>query len=62
MQITHDAKAKTITIVIPFDPAQAYPINPKTGKSRTVGSSGGYTNVSGTDVRLMVQAIQSAKA
>jgi len=61
MQIIHDPKAKTITVTLAFDPSATYPVNPKTGKSKTVASSGGYAVVPGTNVKLMVQAIQSNK-
>jgi hypothetical protein len=58
MQTIYDAKAKTITIVIPYDDAREYAVNQKTGKTRFVASSGGNVTVPGTKCKVGVNAYQ----
>lgn len=58
MQITYDTATKEIVIRIPYDDSRAYPVNPKTGKSRTVDATPGFLPLSGTAARVSVNVIQ----
>ncbi len=42
MQVKFNAAAKQVTITFEYDPAAEYPVNEKTGKSKTISNTGGF--------------------
>lgn len=56
MKCTYDDKAKTVTVVIPYDQSKEYPVS-KTGKSRMAANSGGFALIPGTTAKLSFNLI-----
>ena len=58
MQVKFDKATKTVTLTFHYDPTAEYPVNAKSGKSRTVGGTGGFSTVDGAPgLKVNVNAI-----
>lgn len=56
VSIKHDAKTKTVTITLAYDASKTYPLS-KTGKSRMVASTNGFTGIPGTLAKVSLNVI-----
>ena len=62
MQVKFNAAAKTVTVTFEYDPAVQYPVNEKTGKSKTISNTGGFIVFDpATGAKVNVVAIQPVK-